>query len=88
MKMLTDAHMTTCMDMYTTRQMDRHQLCKNNLAQVVSYNPGFKSLGGSVFELESGKHNMDKYMYVRTQKTGKQTDTNFKNNLDGVLSPC
>ena len=38
---------------------------QNNLAQAVSNKPGFKSISGSIFELESGKHNMDGYVHVQ-----------------------
>ena len=55
--MLTDAHMTRWMEVLITGQIDTN--FENNLAQVVSYNPGFKSIGVSVFKLESRKHNMD-----------------------------
>ena len=60
---------------------------ENNLAQAVSYNPGFKSISGSIFKLESGKHNIDGCVHGQTgQMDGHQFQK--QPNLGGVLSPC
>ena len=68
--MLTDAHITRPTEMRTTRLMDGHHF-ENHLVLTVSYNPGFKSIG--VFELESGKHNMDGCMHAQiVQMDGHQ----------------
>ena len=59
----TDPHMTKLTNMPTTRQTDTN--FKKNLAQAVSYNHGFELVGVSVFELESGKLNMDGCMHTQ-----------------------
>ena len=56
-----------------------------DLSPFVKLAPGLKSFGGSLFEFESRKHNMDSCAHAQ-QDQDKCTDINFKSNLALVVS--
>ena len=80
--MLTDLHMTRQIDTCMTRQTP---ILKNNLAEAMSYNPGFKSIGGSVFKLESRKHTMDGCVHAQN---GKNNRHQFQNQFQIDETKC
>ena len=84
MKMLTDKHTRRQTDVRMTRQT---HILKKKLAQVVSFNPGFKSICGNVFELEFGKYNRDRCVHTQNgQMEGHQLQKHLS--PGGVLSTC
>ena len=73
---LTDTHMTRWMDVNMTRQMDGHQFQKQP-SQGGVLQLWFQIVGGNVFQLESGKHNMDRCVQAPNRQTGGHKLTTY-----------